>query len=698
MKTPLPALLALLLLLSACNSDRDSTGNAPPVSGGSGTGCERSSWIAGTTELCNGRLIYRDYVYDDYGADLGFVSPPGTLLNLTTRMGPGQTQPGPLSPSAGDKQYPAGLENTADLVRVELAIEGNELVASFELNTLYNPDETIAALAIDTDNNAATGGGSWEGLGISSTGWDVLQKFSTGNPETNKIVGRMPLPGGETWRVQAVVAQKNGTVMNVAFRGPDEQAGATGAIPDQVLPDKGNFWEDKQAAALASGDISVFGETVKVADLKSGATRAATVAPGLHQRVYTSAYTLPPGEGVNLAGVPGRHGDTGSPCEQLFHYLGKYQPYAIYIPDTARPHGVQLYLHGCSANHASQLNQPGFQQQFGEGLNRILIGALGRGPTGFYSDISERDVLDVLADAQANYDTDADRVFISGYSMGGYGTLRLGALYPDLFAGAVNWVGFTGSIFNTPLPGNPQATNETQFPNPTGLSGEVGGIGNVYDFVRNFRHVPIANLYMGEDELVQVTTALAMQQAFEAVEVPYKLFLHPVGDHLTLIALDDWQKEADYSKDLARVTNPARVTYRTDASFAYPEYALKHDRAYWVSEIVANGEGYSDVDLTSLGCAIPQPQFESGQDAGTSPLPWVATFRKHPDAVILIAPEPEFKLKGALRNVKSLTVDADATCLRGHDVAFDLDLDGPVTIRLSDGRSFSLQPALNSIN
>lgn len=689
-------LLASLLILPGCKSgDGPAPGAPSPVAGASSTGCERSSWIAGTTELCGGKLIYRDYVYDDYGADLGFVSPPFTVLNLTTRLGPGQTEPGPLSPSAGDKQYPAGSENTADLVKLELAIEGSELVATFELNTLYKADDAIAALAIDADNNSATGGGEWPGLGISSGGWEMLQKFDHGDPATNLIVGRMPLPAGETWRVQAVIAQKNGTVMNVAFRGPDEAAGATGAIPDQVLPDKGNFWEDKQATMLAGGDISASGAVVNVADLRAGITQSAAVEPGFHQRVYTSAYTLPPGEGVSLEGVPGRHGDTGSPCEQLFHYLGKYQPYAIYVPSTAGPHGVQLYLHGCSANHASQLNQPGFQQQFGEGLNRILIGALGRGPTGFYSDISERDALDVLADAQANYDTDPDRVFISGYSMGGYGTLRLGALYPDLFAGAVNWVGFTGNTFNLPLPGNPLATVASQ-PNPTGLSGTVGGIGNVIDFVGNFRHVPIANLYAGEDELVHVTTALALQQAFEAVEAPYKFFLHPVGEHLTFIGLDDWQKEADYSKDLVRVRNPARVTYRTDTSFAYPEYGLKHDRAYWVSEIVARDEGYSDVDLTSLGCGIPQPQFETGQDAGPSPVPWVATFRKHPDVVIQIAPEPEFKLKGSLRNVKSLLVDVDATCLRGHAISYDLDLDGPVTINFSDGRSVTLPPVLNA--
>ncbi|MFX5142171.1 hypothetical protein ABTC48_21040, partial [Acinetobacter baumannii] len=80
----------------------------------------RTSWVAGTTEYCQGRLIHRDYVYDDYGADAGLVSLDPAVLNVLTRLGargsPLATTPGLLSPTAGDKRYPAGLENTADLV------------------------------------------------------------------------------------------------------------------------------------------------------------------------------------------------------------------------------------------------------------------------------------------------------------------------------------------------------------------------------------------------------------------------------------------------------------------------------------------------------------------------------------------------------------------------------------------------------
>src|SRR5262249_36727805 len=40
-------------------------------------GCGSGSWIAGTVELCAGELVYRDYVYDDYGAQ-GVTPGPST--------------------------------------------------------------------------------------------------------------------------------------------------------------------------------------------------------------------------------------------------------------------------------------------------------------------------------------------------------------------------------------------------------------------------------------------------------------------------------------------------------------------------------------------------------------------------------------------------------------------------------------------
>jgi len=246
--------------------------------------CGKSSWFAGMTELCAGHLVYRDYVYDDYGADVGAVSlspTTPTVLNVASREGQngnpfGANNPGLLSPTAGDSRYPKGAESTADLVRLDISVQGSQVVAQFELNALYQADQTMVALAIDTDNNAATG--SKQLMGLTVKGADEVYEFTNQNASVdvanNLVTVRFPLPKAAQWKVWAVTAQKDRTVMNVAFRGTEEGAGATGGIPDQVLPNLGNWWEDKQAAALMAKDISNFNAVVSTADLVGGVTRA----------------------------------------------------------------------------------------------------------------------------------------------------------------------------------------------------------------------------------------------------------------------------------------------------------------------------------------------------------------------------------------------------------------------------------------
>jgi poly(3-hydroxybutyrate) depolymerase len=606
--------------------------------------CHTRSWIGGSVDLCGGALVYRDYVYDDYGADTG---------------APGAESTAPLANPAGDQRYEQDV-NSADLVDLSIGIDSDTVHVSFELNALYHADSTVAAIAINTDNDPSTGGGEWPGLGVSSEGWDEIHKFDTGDVAHNNISGSFPKPPGDVWRLQAVTAINGGPVMNVAFRGTDEETAV------------GTWWEDKQAAALATGDISEFGHVVQVSDMTARVTRPAENTPGFHERVYTSRYTLPPGEGMSYEGRFGRHGETTQVCEQEFHFFGRYQPYGIYIPDGSEPHGMQLALHGCSANHASLIDQPGMQSQFGDKLNRIIIVPLGRGPYGYYSDISERDVLDVMKDVERNYSIDPDKVFSGGYSMGGYGALRMAMLYPDRFAGMVSWVGFTGDCFN--------GTAQPE----TGNQCASGGIGNVMNYVRNLRHIPSALLYMGQDELVHTPTWVELNRRFTNHHSPYVFYRHPTGEHFTLGVADSWVKESDYLAPFVRPRRVARVTFRTRSLFDYDKYGIHHDRAYWISRIRGHEKTFIDVGARSLGCGIPEPRLETSMLEGTDPVPWSAELRK----VVGTRDIPKHRrLRLKLENVKSLRIDVDEACLANGPITYKVQTSAPVTIHFSDGRT-----------
>lgn len=657
-----PLFVPLFLTLNACGwqvPGSQSTGSESRTDAISAE-CSPRSWIGGVTDLCQGQLIYRDYIYDDRGA-----------TNAT------YDDVGKLSSAAGSQKYTAGQENTADLVDLRLWIEGDRLQVRAQLNTLYSATSTVLALAIDTDNNPETGGGTWAPMKTSSSGWERLHFFSQGNTDSNVIEGSVALPEGETWRVQAALSKADFTVMNVAYRGPDEGAAGLYGIPLGT----GVWFEDKQAAALMAGDISQFGTVVTVADLLNGVTRAAEVGPGLHERVYTSDYTVPPGEGTTCVAGRGNGGGLVLGFEQEFCFLGRYQPYGIYIPNQPGPHGMQMQFHGSGSNLAGVINQPGMQQDFGENLNRILVVPSARGPDGYGSDFSERDLLDVMDDVERNYPVDLDRVFGGGYSQGGYITYRMAALYPHRFAGFTNTVGFPGNLLNTPA-------------GEVGLEYSAGGVGDNMDLIRNLKHIPGALIYAAEDELVPISIQVPIQQAFEAKGTAYEYFLHLTAEHLTFFFLDQWSKEAEYTRDLVRVKNPAHVVYRTADFLGNAALKIFHDRAYWVSEIRGRSgdpQAWQDVDLHSLGCGHPEPVFTSGQNTGEAPVPWVSTYIRKTGETPVPA---ENRLSGSLINVASLSIDVAEACLT-TGTAYQIESDGPAVIQFSDGRILTLVAGSN---
>jgi dienelactone hydrolase len=651
-------------------------GALPPNAGAAGPSfeqpCGGSSWVAGSTNVCSGVVTYRDYVYDDEGADGGDLG-----YNEGT-----QNAFGTLAHPAGDARYPADDTNAADLVKLELSRSGDTIQVRAELNALRHPDSTVLAVAVDTDDNAATGGGPWGTLGVSSRGWEKLYQFTTGDPATNTIAGSFPLPASPRWRVQAVTARAAPqTVMNVAFRGAGEHAAykvdytnASSYPPSG----QGAWFEDDQAAALRAGDISQFGYKVATADLAPAVTRRQTVGPGLHERVYTSDYTL--GEGMTYEGIDGRGagGAAQGFFAQVFNFLGRYQPYGVYIPSRPGPYGLQMEWHGSNQGIVGQINQPGMQRDFGEGLNRILVVPEARGPNGYGSDISERDLLDVMDDVETAYPIDRTRVFSSGYSQGGYITFRMAMLFPDRFAGFTSWVGFTGNDSNgTPAAGSAPVT--------------AGAVGNAIDYVGNLRWVPGSMIYAAQDELVQVPSTVAMQQAFDAADNPYVWYMHNPADHFTFAVADDWRKEAAYSADQRLVADPARVVFRTSASVDSPPYAIRHDRAYWIGDIRGRTDAFIDTDLTSFGCGGRRPVLQSGTGAGPSPVPWTSISKAVSGGRDLAVRQA---LEGTLANVASEAIDVRRACL-DTGFSYRITSDGPATLHLGGGCSLTLHKGVN---
>ena len=126
------------------------------------------------------------------------------------------------------------------------------------------------------------------------------------------------------------------------------------------------------------------------------------------------------------------------------------QPYGLYLPkhfNPAKKYPLVIMLHGAYSNHRIALRRVfGKSNANGEtdaeatryfpkwkDINYIVATPLARGTMG-YQGIAEKDVYDVLADVEKRFPIDRNRVYLTGLSMGGGGTLWLGLTRPDIWA------------------------------------------------------------------------------------------------------------------------------------------------------------------------------------------------------------------------------------------------------------------------
>lgn len=126
------------------------------------------------------------------------------------------------------------------------------------------------------------------------------------------------------------------------------------------------------------------------------------------------------------------------------------QPYGLYIPQKYNPamkYPLVIMLHGATSNHRLALrrvfgkpNLPGqpdaeasrFFPEWKD-IDYIVATPYARGTMG-YVGVPEEDVMRVLEECKSNFSIDENRVYLTGLSMGGGGTLYIGLIRPDLFA------------------------------------------------------------------------------------------------------------------------------------------------------------------------------------------------------------------------------------------------------------------------
>ncbi len=581
--------------------------------------------VSGTDAYRDGDYVYQDYLFDDRGAD--------TSPGVGSRP---ESSDQTFSPPAGDVQYPTAARfagNAADLVEFRVTRTADAVVYRITLNSIANADDTVVGIGIDTDRSGGATVPWPNGAGVSSPGLDqFITAWGTGgevtalpggattalpdgsvaiDSTTKQMTISVPRttidPGtgiwryvagtglwnmaGHTWKTPSTStspsaeqpasgSSTNGApaVFNLAFRFDEPQDGDPAPDPPYTTgPGVGNWYEDKQALALDNGTTAPSGVGAPPAgggdfhaDVDFSKLEAATDedvhAPGMTQaRIMASGLGLP--QGVK------------SPFT-FPEYGGQLQPYVLRVPATlpSGPAGLTLALHSLGATYTQfAVFSPNQLVQFGDERDNLVATPLAHGPDGWYHDQGESSVFEVWADVNRHFDLDPDRSYVSGYSMGGYGTYKLGVEYPDLWARAFTTVGPPGEGIWVP-PGDPTSGPETL----------------THDLLENVRWVPYLNWAGSTDELVPVPGPIAQQQRFDELGLRSSLVVFFPSDHFALAILDAWDSAAEFLGDATVTHDPSRVDYAFFPAADRPDQGLVHNHAYWVSELEARDTSAGD--------------------------------------------------------------------------------------------------------
>jgi pimeloyl-ACP methyl ester carboxylesterase len=370
-------------------------------------------------------------------------------------------------------------------------------------------------------------------------------------------------------------------------------------------------------------------------------------------------------------------------------YLGQVQPYAVYIPssyDPDDPEPTPLFLDchsrsACYTQYAAY--SPDQLQQLGEENNTIVLTPEARGPTGWYQQEAEIDVFEAWRDLRNRYAIDRERVFLGGYSMGGYATYKFGSQYPDLFAKAFAVVGPAGEDPASAPTNGAVKSGDTASADPE----------NMMRITDNLRHLPLLMWKGTNDELVPLPGVLNYQQQLNNHGYRHELDVFPGYEHFTFAIRDDWGPGADffagdYLGEPTVTRNPERVTYRAVPDFDHDlggdSPALVHDGAYWVHDIEPRGDGDDAaglVDAISHADGYGEPVPENFRGPGTEPAPHVKRGTRWSAP---LSPSPARNaLDVTLEGVDTATVYVEAAGLDPtRSLTLTVDSEGPSTLIL----------------
>lgn len=363
-------------------------------------------------------------------------------------------------------------------------------------------------------------------------------------------------------------------------------------IPDFRVGERTGAWGQVEVANASGAMLTGVSVELPGDDLVLPSRSAAiTLAPGQVQRIpFWIAGRKATPEG---AAPPIRLRVTANGEEQSFEFPtrvkktteyfvttyrsavdGSVQPYSVLLPASYDPtilYPLIVLLHGA---HVTDWGQNIISYEPKEWAIQVAVHDRGNNR---YRDIGEVDLYEALMDVQRRYRIDPERVYLSGHSMGGYGTWFQATRYPDRWASISPQAGYADySLYHAVMGG---WANGAQQPFQKRLLEDWSPL----TFVENLLHVPAYIVHGAKDDNVPVTHSRQMAARLGELGYAYVYDENPDGGHTWgprgqyygLEVVDKPPIWTFFQKHSRRVRLPKRVVYTTNS--------LRYREAYWVA-------------------------------------------------------------------------------------------------------------------
>ena len=638
-----------------------------------------ASRYGGTSVTSAGEFIYQDHIFDAHGADDGrdarryentdqaedaipqaYRIDALAQADLRGELGAPIPDQFAYDDSVGDA---ASHQDNADLEEVRLAYQGGHLVLLARTTTLNAADQTALVLLVDSvpgDTPREVGFNS--GLVSSTAEYAVFLSDATSIVSDLVTGTSSPLPGGAVAvnpdgfvnAVEARIALREiGDVenLNIALAAgtlaesgdsfapipldPGEpeldfaEEGIDAANPPAPKPEVNvanvafrhdepvRMWfERDQALALNAGTIDPFFTTFDASKLQAGTTERYVPGPGYHDRIFESTST------PAILQERGRD--------------GLFQHYGVYLPTSyaSEPTPLQFWLHWRGGHaHSGAAVVPKVFKQFGEDKDTIVVAPSGRGTSTWYVGRGHVDYREVWKDVTDTFAVDRDRVYVTGHSMGGWGSYLLTLLYPDRFAAAAPVAGpvtqgaWTGIDH---FEGCEEFAADDYTPCYISANESRPIDQHTRKLLENSLHVPYAILHGTSDELVPYSGVARQAQRLAELEYRFRFYTYPGYEHYTHPIADQWSEAASYLHNFTRPENPAHVVYRRDMPFEIAteevqsggaDLSFDFDSAYWMSGLSPVDEEAGTATFDGRSLAIPEAGHIVAPDTGPPAAP-----------------------------------------------------------------------------